>query len=72
MALMTDLGTGLMAKLRDRMAAGSPIWEIGTGDLPEQLVAALGNEEPAAVFASRHGLVAVLADGRRYCCKVPA
>lgn len=72
MALMTDVGTGLVVTLRDRMAAGSPIWEVGTGDLPERLVVALGNQEPTAVFASRHGLVAVLADGRRYCCKVTA
>lgn len=72
MALMTDLGTGLVAKMRDRMAAGSPIWEVGSDQLPEELVAALGEAEPTAIFASRHGLVAVLADGRRYCCKVSA
>lgn len=72
MALMTELGTDLVTKLRARAEAGSPVWEIGTGDLPTRLTAALGQEIPTAVFASRHGLVAVLADGRRLCCKVTA
>jgi hypothetical protein len=70
MALVTDLRADLVAKLRGRMKAGSPFWEIGMDCVPDRLLEALAGAEPEAVFASRHAVVAVLADGRRFCCRV--
>jgi hypothetical protein len=72
MALVTDLGADLVAKLRGRVMAGSPFWEIGMDSVPDRLREALAGAEPEAVFASRHAVVAVLTDGRRLCCRLNA